>query len=627
MVDTPIDYGRLDAGRHVNYWAIDPALRAEVERAYPDAEFEWAEPKLSDLGELTGHEITDNAEIIDREGHDLRTYDRDGEVQNHVEYHPLQHENDELVYDRGVTHDIFHPPPGRDEPLGFQHVLTQQTILSFADGGFVCPVSMTTGAAIVLEKYVDDDHPNADLLEDYFRKLTSRDYDDHIEGAMFLTEKQGGSDVGANETTAEPTEEEGIYELHGEKWFCSNIDAEGTLALARRPDAPDGTAGLSLFLVPHTKRNGGPASDASGTSEDELSSGELNDQLYRRLKDKLGTISVPTGEVEFRGAEAYLVGEPENGFKLMAEMMNFERLTNATGSVGGMGRSLLESKVQAATRDAFGETIQEYPLMRRDLVDMQTDYEAALAFTFEATRHYADYMDAEQRADGTGLDADERTPEEERAFKLMRLLVPIAKYKTGRMAVDTASYACEILGGNGYVNGFTTERLLRDSQVLPIWEGTSNILSLDVLRVLNREAAHETLFPLISDHLDAAEHPHLEDLAGTVQEEFTAMQEAMVSLAGEGEDYAQHEAKRLADYVFDVVTAGLLIERAQTAIDEADDGRRALVAEWFVGTRFGQDEARGITDGEKLPDDYFEEIVRHARLSPDELAAAAPADD
>ncbi len=625
MVETPIEYGQHEEGRHLNYWDIDPALRAEVERTYPDAEFEWAEDELSDLGEVTGHTIADNAEIIDREGHELRTYDKHGEIQNHVQYHPLQHENDELVYERGVTHDVFHAPPGRDDPLGFQHVLAQQTVLSFADGGFVCPVSMTTGAAVVLEKYVDDDHPNADLLSEYFEGLTSRDYDDHIEGAMFLTEKQGGSDVGANETTAEPTDEEGIYELSGEKWFCSNIDAEGTLALARRPDAPEGTAGLSLFLVPHTKRDGGSPNDEAGASDGGLSAGELNDQLYRRLKDKLGTIAVPTGEVEFRGAEAYLVGEPENGFKLMAEMMNFERLTNATGSVGGMGRSLLESKVQAATRDAFGETVQQYPLMRRDLVNMQTDYEAALAFTFEATRHYADYMRNEQRLDADA--PDDRSDREARAFKLMRLLVPIAKYKTARMAVDTASYACEVLGGNGYVNGFATERMLRDSQVLPIWEGTSNVLSLDVLRVLNREAAHEELFPLVEDSLDAADHPHLGDLAATVEEEFTAMQEAMISLATEEQEYAQHEAKQLADYIFDVVTAALLIERAQDAIDERDDARKSLVAEWFVETRFAQQDARGITDGEKLPDDHFEEIVRHGSLSPDQLTEAAPADD
>jgi len=293
-------------------------------------------------------------------------------------------------------------------------------------------------------------------------------------------------------------------------------------------------------------------------------------------------------------------------------MMNFERLTNATGSVGCMGRALLESKVQAANREAFGSTIDEYPLMRRDLVDMQVDYAAALAFAFEAASHYADYM----------ADADDET-----AFKLMRLLVPIAKYKTARMAVDTASYACEIQGGNGYVNGYTTEQLLRDAQVLPIWEGTSNILSLDVLRVLNKEAAHEALFPLVREHVEAVDHPRLVDLAETVEAEFADMQEAMVTLASEDQEYAQHEAKELADYIFDVTTAALLLDRAQDAIDENADARRVLVAEWFVETRFRQQDARGITNGQSLPDDYFDEIVRYERLDPDALVDAPPADD
>jgi len=594
MSGGPIDYGQFESGKGFNYFEYDPTLRQEAERIYPDDEFEWAEAHLLELSELAATTIAENSERIDREGHELRTYDKHGEVQNEVVYHPLQHENDELAYERGITHDIFHAPPGRDDSLGFQHVLTEQGILSYVDGGFVCPVSMTTGVAIVLDKYVDDDHPNAEILADYFRKLTSRDYEEHIEGAMFLTEKQGGSDVGANETTAEPTDEEGVYELYGEKWFCSNIDAEGTLALARRPDAPEGTEGLSLFLVPHTRRDG-----------------ELNDQLYRRLKDKLGTIAVPTGEVEFRGAEAYIVGEPEEGFKLMAEMMNFERLTNATGSVAGMGRALLESKVHAANRDAFGETIDQYPLMRRDLVEMQVDYEAAAAYTYEANRLYAEYMDAE----------------DDRAHKLMRLLVPIAKYRTARDAVDMSSYACEVLGGNGYVNGFVTEQLLRDTQVLPIWEGTSNILSLDVLRVLNKHDAHEELIPFVSDRLDAVDHPHLEELAATVESEFETLQSALLTLATEDPDYAQHEAKELADYIYDVVTATILLSEAQTAIDEDGDGRKALVAGLYVQRYLEQQDARGITDGEKIPDECYDEIVRHAPLEPEALVEPAPADD
>ena len=573
----PIPYGDYDAGRDCNYWRLDPTLRFEARRVYPDDEFEWAESVLEEFGEVLGRRMADTADRIDRAGHELRSFDEHGERLNEVEYHPLVREQEEIVYEEfGVTHDAFHPPPGREEPLGLTHVLTMQALLSYVDGGFCCPVSMTTGAALVLEKFDDGS------LEEYFEALTARNLEDHIEGAMFLTEEQGGSDVGANEVRAEPTGGESeasetprrgggvpaerVYELYGEKWFCSNIDAEGALALARRPDAPEGTAGLSLFLVPRTR-----------------SDGEVNDATFRRLKDKLGTLSVPTGEIEFHGAEAHLVGEPENGFRQMTEMLNFERLSNATAAVGIMGRALLESKVQAANREVFGEVIQEYPLMRRDLVDMAVDYEAAAAFSFECAR-LLDVYEREGRETEAG----------ERAFKLMRALIPVAKYETARMAVETTSYACEVLGGNGYVREHVTPRLLRDAQVLPIWEGTSNVLSLDLLRALERENAHEALLPAIQEHLAAAEHPRL---------------------------------RELADYVFDVYTAALLIADGQERIDSEDDARAALVAERFVDTRLREHDARGITSGERFAVERFDAIVRYVGVAPETLAEAAPADD
>jgi acyl-CoA dehydrogenase len=465
-----------------------------------------------------------------------------------------------------------------------------QALLSYNDAGFVCPASMTVGAALVLETF--DDGENAET----FRRLTSRDYDEHIEGAMFLTEKQGGSDVGANETRAEPRED-GTYELHGEKWFCSNVDAEGALALARTPDAPEGTKGLSLFVVPHTNEDGEP-----------------NDLVIRRLKDKLGTIAVPTGEIVFEGARARLVGEEERGFRYMTEMLNYERLTNATGAVGIMGRSLLEAKIHAANREAFGETIQEYPLMKRDLVEMTVDYEAAAAFAFEAM---GQYVERERQGAGAGDDSD--------AYRLMRLLVPVAKYKTARMAVDTASYAMEVLGGNGYVRGFTLERLYRDAQVLPIWEGTSNVLSLDVLRALSREAAHEALIPHVRELLDV-EHPFVASVAEAVEKRFVELQEALTTLATEDEEYAQYHAKRLADLLFDVVTASVLVHEAQWAVDEDGDGRKALVAETFVRSRFGEREAYGVTSGDRTGMERFDAIARYASVDPASLVETAPAD-
>jgi acyl-CoA dehydrogenase len=609
MPRDPLAYGDLAEGK-CNYWAWDPTLRGEAERVYPDEEFEWAAPILDEYGAVVGNTIADNSDVVDRNEPELHTYDGDGEVQNHVEYHPLQFENERITYDDfRLTHDAFHAPPDRDESVGLLHPLTMQTLLCYTDVGFACPASMTVGAALVLEKFGGDD------TAEYFEALTASDYDDHIEGAMFLTEKQGGSDVGANETTARK-QDDGTYELTGEKWFCSNIDAQGALVLARTPEAPEGTDGLSLFVVPHT-----------------LPDGSVNDATFRRLKDKLGTLSVPTGEIEFEGATGYLVGEEGQGFRQMTEMLNYERITNATGAVGVMGRALLEAKVHAADREVFGERIQEYPLLRRDLVEMTVDYEAAAAFTFEAAKWY-DRREREERRSSAGSSGDQGEPRERAypdrdtdAFRLMRLLVPIAKYKTGEMVVDTCSYAMEILGGNGYVRDRVTHRLLRDAQVLPIWEGTSNILSLDVLRALNREDAHEALFPLVNEHLDAVSHPFLDPIAETVESAFHDLQTALARLAGEDADYAQYHAKRLSDLIFDVVAGAVLLAEAQQQLDDADDARKALVAESFVRDRFEDDDAYGITSGETPGDEHFDAIARYGSVAPETLATNAATTD
>jgi len=608
MVRDPIDYGDLDAGRHCNYWTYDPTLRFEARRTYPDAEFAWAEDVLAEYGQFVGHTLADNADLVDRHSPQLHTFDDRGEVQNEVEYHPAQFETERRTYEEfRLTHDAFHAPPGRDDPVGLLHPLTMQSLVCFADVGFACASSMTTGAAVVLEKFAGagagaGSGAGADAdgtLADYFERLTTDDSDDHVEGAMFLTEKQGGSDVGANETRAEP-QEDGTYELHGEKWFCSNIDAQGALALARTPDAPDGTAGLSLFLVPR-----------------ELPDGRLNDSRFRRLKDKLGTLSVPTGEIEFDGATAYLVGEEERGFRYMTEMLNYERVTNATGAVGMMGRALLEAKVHAADREAFGSVIQEYPLLRRDLCAMTVEYEAAAAVAFEAAKQY----DRRERAWGAENEGDQR------AYRLMRLFVPIAKYKTADICVDLVADAMEVRGGDGYVAEQVTERLFRDAQVLPIWEGTANVLSLDVLRALERVDAHEALLPFVRERLDSVTHPLLGDSAALVEERFEELQTALVTLATRDEGYAQYHAKRLADLIYDVVAGTVLLEEAQWAIDERGDARKALVAGWFVDSRFGDDEAYGITDGSQLGDEYFDVVARYGSIAPGEVGGGGEAEN
>ncbi|AHG00558.1 acyl-CoA dehydrogenase [Halostagnicola larsenii XH-48] len=629
-----IDFGQFDEGRGVNYWALDRTLQRELERIYTNEEFAWAEPRLASFGRTVGHTIADNADYIDDNGPVLEPYDKHGEVQNYVRYPAEQHENEELAYEAGIVADSFHAPPDREEPMPFSHNLAMQYLLSYADPGFDCPVAMTTGAALVLERFGGEE------IAPYYGALTSRDSDDLIEGAMFLTEKQGGSDVGANETRAAYDEESGYWRLEGEKWFCSNVDAEGTLALARAEGAPAGTDGLSLFLVPHADPEGGAmtkrerrelAANASGRKG--IPSAKLNDQYYRRLKDKLGTVSVPTGEVEFTGAKAILVGEEGNGFKQMTEMLNVERLSNAAASCGIMGRALLESRIYAANREAFGETIDRHPLMRADLVDMTVDHEAATAFTFEVARLFSERERLErenrEKLENTrrrGENKRRRDENAEETYRLMRLLIPIAKARTARMAVDTASYAMEIHGGNGYVDDFVTNRLLRDAQVLPIWEGTENILSLDVLRALDREAAHEPFFEAVQDRLETVTHSALEDSAGVVESEYHDLAGALATLADAETDDAQLSAKRLAHYVFDVFTAALLLEQAQTAL-EGGDGRTALVARRFVANELADSEARGIIEGDRLPLEHFDPVVRFASVDPEALSESVPADD
>ncbi|MFB6194314.1 MAG: acyl-CoA dehydrogenase family protein [Halobaculum sp.] len=683
----PLDYARLDRGADCNYWEWDPTIRREVRRAYPDAEFDWAEGQLRAYGETVGHEIAPNAARVDRVGPELHTHDRRGDRIDRVEYPPGQAANERLTYgDHRLTHDAFHAPPGREEPVGLVHPLSMQTLLCFADAGFACPVSMTTGAALVLDR-VDDGS-----LDAYLDRLTTDDPAAHVEGAMFLTERQGGSDVGANAVTAEPVTDVGsaddaadaadapgratdplsgadraVYELSGEKWFCSNVDAQGALVTARTPDAPEGTDGLSLFLVPHRlptadegatdsvdgehddsageDHAGGPDKAAAGEHGDSAGGtadaipgdgrglpesadpvlhsdvatptggdGTLNAKRVRRLKDKLGTLAVPTGEVEFDGAIGYLVGDRQEGFRAMTEMINYERLTNATGAVGLMGRALLESKVWAANREAFGDRIDQYPLLRRDLSEWTVTYEAAAAFAFEATRWY----DRRTRAvRDTGPDGP--TPSDtDHARRAMRLLTPVAKLVTADLAVEFASEACEVVGGNGYVRGYTTARLLRDAQVLPIWEGTSNVLSLETLRVFDRLDAHEVLFPLVREKLDRArETDRLPEVTDAVEDRFVELQNALGTLATASDAYAQYHAKRLADLVFEVVAAAVLLAEAVEAAENGR-GRPALVVTQFVRQRFDDRAANGITSGSTVGDDYFDALARYGSVSVDE---------
>lgn len=276
---------------------------------------------------------------------------------------------------------------------------------------------------------------------------------------MFLTEKTGGSDVGATTTLARPAPD-GTWRLTGDKWFCSNANANVTLTLARMPDGAPGTRGLGLFLLPARLPDGSP-----------------NPGLRRvALKDKLGVRSMATAECELRDAHAHLITGEGKGFLAMADMVNLSRLYNAVASVGIARRALREGRKNGAWRGAFGKPLRDHPLYARAGAALSTEVRGALLFVLDT----ADTFDRAAAGDA-------------RAHALLRGLTPQAKAMTARLAVDAASQACEMLGGNGYVKPWVTERLLRDAQVLPIWEGTTNVQALDFLRACAKERAAEAL--------------------------------------------------------------------------------------------------------------------------------------
>jgi alkylation response protein AidB-like acyl-CoA dehydrogenase len=320
---------------------------------------------------------------------------------------------------------------------------------------FTCPVAMSDGAAALLS------HPDVDpaVRDAWLPRLTATDPDTTIYSGQWMTESQGGSDIARSTTTA-ARDGTGTWRLTGEKWFCSAIDSEIAVALARPEGAGDGSRALVPFLVPRY---------ADGV-------------VVHRLKDKLGTRAVPTGEVGLRGAVAYPLGDPaEPGLVRMMTLVVITRLHNAAIAAAGMRRGLEYARAYARGRTVASGRLADDPLHRATLATLAVD--AAGAF---ALAGYAMCL--------LGLSEVDGSPE---AATALRLAAPLAKLTTGKLAVASASEYVECFGGAGYVEDTGIPRLLRDAQVLPIWEGTTNVLSLDVLRAL--PAA-----PSIVERLDAA---------------------------------------------------------------------------------------------------------------------------
>jgi acyl-CoA dehydrogenase len=337
---------------------------------------------------------------------------------------------------------------GWDSPLPAAAKYALTYLFVQAEFGLCCPLSMTDSLTRTLRKF-----GAPALVERYLPRLTTQAFDDLYQGAMFMTEQGAGSDVAATATRAVPDGD--AYRLHGDKWFCSNPDADLAMVLARIDGAPAGMKGVSLFLLPH-----------------KLEDGSANAYRIIRLKDKLGTRSMASGEISLNGARAFLVGEAGRGFQQMADMVNNSRLSNGVRAAGLMRRAVSEALFIARERRAFGRRLTDMPLMRRQLLKLLLPAEAARTMVFQTA-------EALRRSDAGETDA----------YPLVRILTPLIKFRACRDARKVAGDAMEVRGGCGYIEDWADPRLVRDAHLGSIWEGTSNIVALDVLRAIRREGS------------------------------------------------------------------------------------------------------------------------------------------
>jgi alkylation response protein AidB-like acyl-CoA dehydrogenase len=446
-------------------------------------------------------------------------------------------------------------------------------LLNQADIGMGC--ALGTGGGMVQSLVAA--YAPADVRDHVLAKFDSGEWAG--ETAQLLTERTGGSDLGALETTARRAGD--AWVLNGFKWFASNCAGEAFVVLAKPEGAPDSSRGVANFLVLRTRRDG-----------------SRNGVRVRRLKEKLGTRSVASGEVEFVDAEAFLLsGEPSGesgpsdgkGLGRMMELTNAARLGIALFGLANARRALVESLCYARQRRAFGEALIDKPLMRRKLAELIVDVEAAQALVF----------------DGTGA-VNHRQPRSTR----QRIAVPVTKLRVARLGITAASDAIEIHGGNGYIETWPVARLLRDGQVNTIWEGPDNILCLDVRRGIEQSRAHEALLTRLRDAVSVSDDDPTTALVAERIDDLDAVVTTWEKLDGA---VAEARLFPLAQFMGDVYAGALLIEQAAWERETRGAERKALVARLFA-QRYLADRGplRGIdADGEEALD-RFDELAEGA---------------
>src|ERR1700690_1159112 len=559
----------------MNFFRADPTLADLLRIHLPEALFRHIEPHLDRLGQLAGGHLDECARLADRHVPVLHQRDRFGRDIQWIEYHPAYRELERAAFGEFGIHAMSLRPGimgwPQPYPVVAKHAFT--FLFNQAEFGLGCPINVTNGCAKLLSKFGSEA-----LKARYLDGLTQTDMSKLTQGGQFMTEKEGGSDVGKLTTSA--VQEGDHWRLRGEKWFCSNADAEVVMLLARPEGAEGGTRGAGLFLMPRRLDDGSP-----------------NHYRIVRLKDKLGTRSMASGEIKLEGAIAYAVGKLDRGFVQMAEMLNSSRLSNGVKSTPVMRRAHHDAMTVAQNPVVFGQRVIDLPLARRQLTKIMLATEQALSMSFLTA-------DALDRAEAGSQDA--AAP--------LRILTPTLKFRATRDARKVCGDALEMRGGIGYIEEFATSRLLRDAHLGSIWEGTGNIVAIDALkRAVGRHGADSAL---------AADlHARLDDSVGvpiTFRDRLRGIIDSAIGFARKVADHSENEteARRATSLLYHVASAVALAWEAHRIHEMRGDARRLLLSRLVIDHRLS------TGDPFRLADDGKQRAITDALLGERALGMA-----
>jgi acyl-CoA dehydrogenase len=549
-----------------NFYTVDRQFQDLLSLYMEPGLLKQMTPHFERLGDLAGNRLDDLAMTADKHPPVLQPRDRFGRDEDWIDYHPSYREMEKIAFEEFGMHAMTHRAGvlGLDQPA---HPLVKYGITYLfvqAEFGLMCPVSVSDTSNFIIKRFGSEALKK--LLLD---RLLSQDPATMLKGTQFMTEKAGGSDVGALETEAERIgandpgwRPDGIerWKLFGQKWFCSHADADVAVLLARPRGAAPGTQGLGMFAMPRR-----------------LEDGSRNSYRIVRLKDKLGTKSMASGEIIMDGAIAYLVGDAGRGFKQMMEQVNLSRLSHGVRAAAMMRRCLNEAMVVAQNRRAFGRAIGDYPLLRRQLMKIMLPTEQALSI-------YAFSADTMGKANAG----------DEEAANLLRILTPVYKFRACRDNIPVASHALEVRGGLGYIEEWVTARLVRDAQIGTLWEGTSNINALDVVqRAVGKAGGHRTLTAALKDKYERSNAlpGQYKGLLGATLDRVERFVEAVAA------DPKQEKRCRLAaGALYHATTAALLAWEGATLGARGGDARRLLLSRLVIEHRLAPQDPLSLTE-------------------------------